>query len=229
MRVFSSLMLASALAMAPMSAVLAQEASVVVNGEGFVDVAPDIATINLGVTTTADSAAAAMAANSEAVKAVMDRLAASGVAASDIQTANLSLGPDYSSYDSSTGGAPSRYVASNYVNVQVRDLAKLGEILDAAITDGANTLNGITFGLADPRPAQDKARAAAVADAQAKATLLAQAAGVALGPVTAVVEAGGYVNPTPMFKREASDAAVPVAGGELSVQANVTVTFGKVE
>jgi uncharacterized protein YggE len=229
MRVFSSLMLASALAMAPMSAALAQEASVVVNGEGFVDVAPDIATINLGVTTTADSAAAAMAANSEAVKAVMDRLAASGVAASDIQTANLSLGPDYSSYDSSTGGAPSRYVASNYVNVQVRDLAKLGEILDAAIADGANTLNGITFGLADPRPAQDKARAAAVADAQAKATLLAQAAGVALGPVTAVVEAGGYVNPTPMFKREASDAAVPVAGGELSVQANVTVTFGKVE
>jgi uncharacterized protein YggE len=229
MRVFSSLMLATALAMAPISAVLAQEASVVVNGEGFVDVAPDIATINLGVTTTADSAAAAMAANSEAVKAVMDRLAASGVAASDIQTANLSLGPDYSSYDSSTGGAPSRYVASNYVNVQVRDLAKLGEILDAAIADGANTLNGITFGLADPRPAQDKARAAAVADAQAKATLLAQAAGVALGPVTAVVEAGGYVNPTPMFKREASDAAVPVAGGELSVQANVTVTFGKVE
>jgi uncharacterized protein len=229
MRVFSSLMLATALAMAPMSAVLAQEASVVVNGEGFVDVAPDIATINLGVTTTADSAAAAMAANSEAVKAVMDRLAASGVAASDIQTANLSLGPDYSSYDSSTGGAPSRYVALNYVNVQVRDLAKLGEILDAAIADGANTLNGITFGLADPRPAQDKARAAAVADAQAKATLLAQAAGVALGPVTAVVEAGGYVNPTPMFKREASDAAVPVAGGELSVQANVTVTFGKVE
>ncbi|GHC66950.1 SIMPL domain-containing protein [Neogemmobacter tilapiae] len=229
MRVFSSLMLASALAMAPMSAVLAQEASVVVNGEGFVDVAPDIATINLGVTTTADSAAAAMAANSEAVNAVMERLAASGVAASDIQTANLSLGPDYSSYDSSTGGAPSRYVASNYVNVQVRDLAKLGEILDSAIADGANTLNGITFGLADPRPAQDKARAAAVADAQAKATLLAQAAGVALGPVTAVVEAGGYVNPTPMFKREASDAAVPVAGGELSVQANVTVTFGKVE
>jgi uncharacterized protein len=112
--------------------------------------------------------------------------------------------------------------------VRVRDLAALGTILDAAVTDGANTLNALTFGLADPAPATDAARTEAVADARARAELLAAAAGVSLGPVLAITEGGTGADPAPMF-REASMSPVPVMGGEMGISAYVSMTFAIAE
>ena len=111
--------------------------------------------------------------------------------------------------------------------VRVRDLSILGEVLDAVARDGANSFEGLTFGLADPAAAGDAARRAAVADARRKAALYAEAAGVALGPLLSFAESGGAPVPQMMARAEmamASDA-VPVAPGELTLTQRVTLTY----
>jgi uncharacterized protein len=109
--------------------------------------------------------------------------------------------------------------------VRVRALDTTGAILDAAVADGANTLNGMTFGLADPEPAYNEARKEAVADARAKAELLAMAAGVKLGPVMSISDAGAMTDPAPMYRDAVAASPVPVQGGELGLIANVAVTW----
>lgn len=200
---------------------------ITVTGDGQVQAAPDMATVTMGVTNDADTARAALDANSTAVAALLKELAAAGIDAKDIQTTGLSLGPriDYSS-----GGTAQRvlgYTASNMVTVEVRALDKLGGVLDSVVSEGANTLNGISFGLQDPVPATDAARKAAVADAQRKAALYADAAGVKLGKIRSIGENGGMTMPMPMAAGTmARDAApVPVSGGQLSVGASVSVVY----
>lgn len=218
---------ATTLALAPMAALAEDDpALITVTGEGVVQVVPDLATIPIGVTTEGASAADAMAANSAALQAVLDRLAAAGIAAKDVQTSNLSLNPNW--VQNADGSAPriSGYVANNTLTVQVRDLAALGTVLDAVITDGANTLNGISFGLQDPRPALDDARRKAVADARAKAEVLAGAAGVTLGRLVSIQEGGGAMPPQPMYRMEAAMASpVPVAAGEVGMTSSVALVY----
>lgn len=227
MRILNVLALSTALALPFSQAVLADEtATISVTGEGVVEATPDIATISLGVTTEAPTAAEAMAANSAALNAVLDRLRGAGVEERDLQTSNLTLNPNWVGYDSGKAPTISGYTASNMLTVRVRALASLGTVLDSAITDGANTLNGVTFGVAEPRPAMDEARKKAVADAVARATLLVEAAGAKLGPVVSITESSGFAPPMPMFRMEASaDSSVPVAGGEVGLTASVTVVF----
>lgn len=141
-----------------------------------------------------------------------------------MQTSNLSINPNWTGYDSSTPTI-SGYVASNMLTVRVRKLDTTGAVLDAAVTDGANTLNGLTFGLADPEPAYNEARKEAVADARAKAELLATAAGVSLGQVLSIADGGAMTDPAPMYREAVSAAPVPVVGGELGLIATVTVTY----
>jgi uncharacterized protein len=201
--------------------------TITVTGEGIVETAPDQATISLGVTTTADTAVAALAANSEAMAGMTEQLKAAGVAAADLQTSNLSLNPNWSSYGSSSATEIDGYSATNMLSVRVRDLAALGSILDAAVSDGANTMNGITFGLSEPNPVMNEARTRAVADATSRATVLATAAGASLGQILTITEGGTYPGPAPMFR--AQDSSVPVETGELAMTASVTVTFAIAE
>jgi uncharacterized protein YggE len=182
-----------------------------------------MATISLGVTTQGTTAAEAMAANSAEVAKVLANLTAAGIEARDIQTTGLSLSPVWSNYDSTQ--KIDSYSAVNSVTVRVRALDTLGGVLDAAVKDGANTLNGLTFGLADPAPALDEARRRAVADAARKAAILAEAGGVRLGPVVNITEGGGYASPAPMYRADAAMSAVPVAGGEVAMQVNVTILY----
>ena len=227
MRILNILALTTALSLPFALPAFAEGApTITVTGEGTVASAPDLATILLGVTTQAATAAEAMAANSTALNAVLERLKAAGVEPRDMQTSNLTLNPNWVAYD---GGASSKidgYVASNMLTVQVRSIANLGTVLDSSITDGANTLNGITFGIAEPRPALDEARKKAVADAMARATLLVEAAGAKLGPVVSITEQSGFANPVPMFRMDAAQAeSVPTAGGEVGLTASVTMVF----
>lgn len=228
--VMPALALLATLMLAPATVALADDAarsSLTVTGQGRVEAVPDLATVSLGVMIQDRSAAAAMAANSAALSAVIDRLAAAGIEARDIQTSNLSLGPDVQY--SPDGSSPPRitgYTASNQVTVRVRDVARLGAVLDSAIADGANTLNGISFGLQDDTALLDEARTRAVQDARARAQTLAAAAGVQLKRIVTITEGGGNAPPMPMYRMEAAMASdVPVAQGEIGITASVTVVY----
>ena len=229
MRLLNALFLSAALVMPLAATAFAQDTFVTVTGEATVLATPDQATISLGVTTNGANAAEAMAANSKAIAAVLERLKATGIEDRDLQTAYLTLMPNWVGYD--TGSTPSigDYTASNTLNVRVRALDQLGSILDASITDGANTVNGITFELAVTGPTLDEARKAAVADAKARATILVGAAGAKLGKITSMTENVGYSMPTQTFRSEGDAGKVPVATGQIGLMSSVTVTFQMTE
>lgn len=224
MRVFTALLLSATLAL-PLSGQAWAQSLITVTGEATVEATPDMATVSLGVTTDGATAAEAMAANTKALQAVIDRLKAAGIEDRDLQTSNLTLNPNWVGYDSGSTPKIAGYVASNMLNVRVRALNSLGTVLDASIADGANTLNGITFDLSAPRPAQDEARKAAVEDAKARATLLVEAAGASLGNIVSITENAGYGSGMPMFRAEASAAPVPVASGQIGLTSSVTISF----
>lgn len=204
----------------------AQDArTITVTGEGRISVAPDMAILRLGVSREARKASDAMRAASEAAAAVLSQIEKAGIAPRDVQTANVSLSPRW---DHSKNNAPRvvGYIASNDLTVRVRDLESLGGLMDGVVSDGANQMNGLSFSIAEPRPLQDQARQEAVKDARAKAELLAEAAGVGLGPVRTITEGGGARPPIAMARGAMMEsAAVPIAAGELDVRTNVTVIF----
>ena len=200
-----------------------------VSGSASVEVAPDMATLTLGVTRQARSAGDALAAVREISAAIFARLEAAGIAPRDMQTSNLNLRPLYSDRSSPQNEPPRivGYQASNMVTVRVLKLEDLGGILDQVARDGANTFNGLQFGILDPDPLADQARAAAVRDAMARAALLAGAAGVTLGPVLSISDQSGG-GPMPVMADMAfarSAEAMPVAAGELSVHASVNMVY----
>ena len=209
----------------PMAAFADASGTLTVTGTATVNAAPDQATLSLGVTTTGATAAAAMGANNDAASAVIARLIAAKVAERDMQTTGLSLNPNWVMNAAGTAQEIQGYTASSTLTVRIDALDAAGAILDAAIADGANTLNGLTFGLTDPRPLEDDARKAAVADALARAQVLAQAAGETLGPIVSITEGGGGQQPMPMLFKAAADSAVPLAAGEVGVSAEVTIVW----
>lgn len=192
---------------------------------GETKIAPDMASIRLGVTTSAPSAAEAMSANSGQMSRMLAALKAAGVAERDIQTSALNLNPQYV-YAQNQPPRLTGYQATNDVTVQVRDLARLGPAVDATVSAGANQVNSIAFSLADPTPAQDAAREKAVRALQAKAELYAHAAGYRVARLVSLSEGGGAALPTPVYAQAAARMqAVPVAPGELNVRADVTGVF----
>lgn len=202
-----------------------------VTGSGHVDVVPDMATLSLGVTRNEARADAAMAQASRAAAAMLKKLASFGIEPRDIQTRRISLNPVWSDKRSSS---PSRritgYRADNVLTVRIRDMSKVGEIIDAAAQAGGNDFGSLTFAVQDPRPLRDKARQLAVADAMAKAALLAGAAGVTLGPVVSLSEGGGAAYPVARSAAFAAMAkAAPVVAGEISVSASVSMVFAIAE
>jgi uncharacterized protein YggE len=214
--------LAISLVLAP-AAAPAQTEGIQVTGEGSVAAVPDMATITLGVSARDRDPAAAVNATSEAVTSILDRLDGLGIAPRDVQTAELSLRPTRPARD---GSAPeiAGFEASNRVTLRVRALARLGTILQAVLQDGANRLDGLRYGLQDPAPLIEQARRRAVADAQARAALYAEAAGVPLGPVRSISETGRMPRPQQMMA--VRDDAVPVAAGEITLTARVSMHFG---
>lgn len=228
-RVLSILVIGFSLATATLAA---ENRVITTSGRGVVDAAPDMASLSVGVTHQATDAEDALMMTSEAVRDVIAQLEGLGIAARDMQTQGLSLQPVWSRPQGNA--APSRtitgFVASNALTIRVRDLATLGTLLDAVVSDGANTFNGLQFSLQDPEAAIAEARSAAVADAMAKAAQLADAAGVALGPVQSISENGATPRPVMMEMSSARMASdVPVAPGEVSLSAQITMVFAIAE
>jgi uncharacterized protein YggE len=212
-----------------------------VSGQGKISAAPDVADINVGVVAEAQTARDALSANNQAMAALTDRLKQLGVAAKDIQTTNINLNPRYAQPARPQPGQVRQqqqeeftpriigYTVTNSVRVIVRDLDKLGELLDAVVTAGANQMNGISFRVEQSEKLLDEARKQAVADARRKAEQLAGELGMVLGSPIQVVEAGGYMPPPqPMMGRAMMMAAaesVPVSPGEQELNVSVSIIF----
>jgi uncharacterized protein len=196
-------------------------AGITVTGIGSVSVAPDRSEWSFGVQTEAADAGEAMEANARRVRTLIGALRAAGVAAADIQTAHVSLWPH-----TDERGSVTRYVAANTVRVLVRDLARSGAVIEAAVDAGGNQVSGPALSRADHDAQYRRALAAALAAARADAEALARAAGVQLGPVTAIVESGASsVGPGRSALAVAEDASIPVEPGRSEITAAVTVTF----
>jgi uncharacterized protein YggE len=199
-----------------------------VSGEGEAKSVPDEAHLSAGVVSEARKAADALAANTRAMNEVFATLKRFGIPDNAIQTSEFSVEPQVQP-DRNGNAKPkiSGYSVSNTVDVTV-DLPKLGPALDALVASGANSLGSIAFDIRDPKPLLAKARAEAMKDAIARALVYAHAGGVGLGPILAVNE-GGAETPRPVYAARMMAAAPagppPVAAGEESVTANVTVTF----
>src|SRR6185295_4581463 len=194
-------------------------ATVTVFGSGTVSAAPDMAEITTGVVTQAPTAAQALAANSQAMERLLQALGGLGVAARDIQTTNISVSPLRRQGRDGQPPEITGYEVTNQVRVKVRDLGSLGRVLDQQVGQGANLVYGIQFGRQEPAPLLDEARKRAMADARRKADLYAAAAGLKVGRVVAVQEAGAASPRPEISPRVMMSAAVPVAPGEQEVQA----------
>ena len=202
------------------------ESRIVVIGLGSVHVAPDQARIRGGVTTRAKTVKEASDANSKLMGAITAALLAAGVAQTDIQTSRFSIQPVYPPVQSSGERKLSGYSVSNQVEVRIRQLANVGDILDRLVNAGATDIGNIAFLHSDPSKALDPAREAAVADARRKAELYARASGVSLGRVLSITEDAVHGMAVPFARATAVAAApVPIASGEDTLEARVTVTY----
>ena len=212
----------------PRPAAAMETPQIQVSGQASVSAPPDRASLSAGVVTQAETAAAALDANNDAMSQVFAQLRALGIPEERIQTSNFSVSPQYAPYRPEQPQEPQRivgYQVSNQVTVIVDDLDGLGEALDGLVRSGANQLHGVSFSIADPKPLEAQARREAVADAIAKARELAAAAGVGLGPILSIQE-GGVARPLPMMRAEvfALDA-VQIAPGELELSVSVSLSF----
>jgi uncharacterized protein YggE len=209
-----------------------RQAVIKVSGEGRATAAPDMATLQLSVVKDAKTAREALDANNKAIADVLAGLKQAGVAERDLQTSGFSIMPQYNYPQNSDGSnRPPEligYQVVNGVSVRVRDLTKLGEILDKSVTLGVNQGGGIEFTNDKPEPVISEARKAAVADAINKARVLAEAAGVSLGRLIELSEQPARPEPIPVARSMAKEFAadqVPIATGESAYSVTVNVTF----
>lgn len=199
--------------------------TVTVSGVGTATAPPDMAEITTGVVTRAATAAQALTQNSQAMERLLQSLGGLGIAARDVQTTSVSVSPQRRPVREGQPTDILAYEVVNQVHVKVRDLPSLGRVLDQQVSQGANSVYGIRFGLLDPTPLLDEARKRAMADARRKADLYAAAAGLRVGRVMSVQEAGAAAPRPEVGARAMMSAAVPVAAGEQEIQASISVTY----
>lgn len=227
--IFVSLMVA----VAALGACDRRETLLTVHANASTRTAPDLAIVTLGVVARGATAGAAQQAQSTRMNAVMEAARASGVEDSDVQTVGFSLEPQYVY----RRGEPARiggYLSRNTIAIRVRDLGKVSNLIDAAVADGANELQGIQFTFLDEEASRDAARAKAVETARARAAAYAAAAGMQVRRILSITEPGGAAPPWEGdaarygYALEARAVAVqsaPISPGQIDNQGSVTVVF----
>jgi uncharacterized protein YggE len=190
---------------------------------------PDVATISAGVVTKAADANAAMRANAAQMDKVMVAIRNAGIGERDVQTSGISLNPQYK-YGDNVAPKITGYEASNTVNIKVRDLSKLGKVLDTLVEQGANQVNGPSFEVDKPDEAYDEARVGALKKAQARATTYADALGLKVRRIVSISEGGAsFPRPMPMVRAMALSNAMAketsVAPGESTLSVTIEVVF----
>lgn len=201
-----------------------------VTGTGRARGEPDLATLNVGVNIANESISDAVQQSNQTIAEITEAIQEHGVDPADIQTTNFSIWAE-EQWDPDTGQRlPNRlYRVDSTVQINVRTVDSVGEILEASIQAGANNIYGLTFGLQDPSDLVADAREAAIADAQAKAASIAEALGLELGQVVSVMDlTGGFVYP--VFESAAMGIGggagePPINEGAMSVSASVQLSF----
>lgn len=209
--------------------------TITTTGSGEASGAPDEASTRFTVLRSAETARKALDDANKAMGEVIASMKELGIEGRDLQTSGFSISPQYQYDNDRSDGSQNPpkivgYEVRNSLTVKSRDIARIGEILDKAVTLGVNEGGDISFEVADPKPLRDEARRKAVADATATAKLLAEAAGVKLGEVREIDVVGGELPPVPMarsMKMMAAEPApaVPVETGESTMTANVRMVF----
>ncbi len=195
--------------------------TLVVLGTGSVTTMPDTARMSAGVTTQAANAADAISANADAMSKVIEALKRAGVASKDLQTEFVSVEPRYDD----NGRAIVGYTATNSVSAVVRELSKVGDVIDAAVAAGANNVSGPSLARDDQDKLYRDALEAAVANARQKATALAHAAGTSLGEVRSLSESPQSVGPVMFDALAARETSTPIEPGTAEITASVRVVF----
>lgn len=200
-----------------------------VNGTGKVILVPDIAYINIGVHSEAPDVSSSLSNNNALATAISNALQAEGVELKDIQTANFNVYP-MQQYDTMGQVTGTVYVVDNTVYITVRDLSKLGKLLDVSIKSGANNIYGINFDIADRESALVSARDLAIKDAQSKAQSVAGVAGVTLGEVQAISATNSsYVQPYSAYGMGGGasglEPSVPISAGQIVITYDVNLTY----
>jgi len=214
---------------------VAQEAtatagSITMEGRGTVSVAPDMAVISASVVTTGEDAAKVLSGNSSAIARVIEAIKGEGIDAKDIQTRGFGIYPRYD-HSKSNARQPDivGYEIRNGIEVKIRDLTKLGDLLTLTVESGANSVDGIRFEVSDPGKKLDEARKQAVAASRHKAEVFAAAAGANLGAIISITETGIEMPRPVMMRAEgmmtAKANSVPVEAGEEIIGANVTISW----
>lgn len=200
----------------------------VVTGEGIVKAAPDRAWVTIGAESRSRDPKEAQAQNAKAMGAVQEKLASLGLAKDQIRTTGYDLQLEF---DWNNGKqTPRGYVARNSIEVRVDDVTRVGEVMDASVTTGATSIHGLRFDLKKREAFERDALRLAVVDGKARAEAVAAGAGVSIGRVIRIEEAGARVMPPPqpmMMARMAADEArpvTPVAAGEIEIRGQVTLT-----
>jgi uncharacterized protein YggE len=206
-----------------------KRAVVAVLGHGVVTVTPDTANITIGVDVTKPTLQQAQSEATTQMTAVVQAIKAAGVAENDIQTTYYNVSARHQ-YDNTTQRHEFLgYQITSRVSVTVRDLEKVGTLLEDVVAVGANSIYGISFGAADPSEAVSRARAAAVDDAMRRAEELARAAGVTLGRVLSISE--GVEHPIPHWGIEELAVVAnlspppPVESGSTEIAVDVQMTY----
>lgn len=201
---------------------------VTVQGLGEIVVTPDLAYIDIGVQTKNEDAAIAQKENAKLMTAVVEAIKAAGIKAEDIKTTGYSI---YQTYDYVLEKQSAPYfIANNTVNIKVKDITKVGAIIDTATAAGANTVNGIRFTIADDSKVYGEALKLAMADAKGKATAIMGTYGKTPGlpySVTEVSNGGGlFYDYLPGKGGDvAMEASTPIESGVITITANVTVSY----
>jgi uncharacterized protein YggE len=210
----------------------ARPPSITVAGTGESHGKPDFAQVQVGVVTEAVTAAEALRKNNEAMSHLIVLIRKRGIEDRDLQTVEFNVSPRYK-YDKNQQEPPkiAGYQVTNEVHVKVRNLAALGAFLDETVSQGANQVRGISFGVADPSQLMDEARKKAIADAQHRARVYAEAAGVKIGkPIRIQEQTGTRPGPYPVARMDVAAAStVPVAAGEQTFSVTVTVSYGIID
>lgn len=188
---------------------------------------PDLALISAGVVTQSATASAALAENADRMARTVAALRKAGIADRDIQTASISLNPQYR-YGENMPPVITGYQASNQVSVRFRDVKRAGAILDTLVAQGANQINGPNLMVDKPEGALDEARVAAIGKARARADLYAKAAGLRVKRIISISEANAISTPIPMpamSMRAEKSADSAIEAGEQRIGVSVSVSF----
>lgn len=196
-------------------------------GQGVVTAKPDVATVQVGVEVIRKTAKEAIAENSTLLGAALKAAKDSGIEPRDLQTAGLSLSPDTVRPDKNQPVRIVGYQANNMLSIRVRDIEKLGGLLDRLIVAGANDIQGIRFSIDNRAPLIEEARKLAIKDVLRKANIYAEAANLRIVRILSISESGVNFPQPIMLQRQAAPGRpdVPVEAGELAVTVQVNMSF----